>query len=526
MSVPPIARRDGIAIGAATAAFLVVLVLWSMLTPVFGAPDELAHFDSVLRFALGYGWAAPGHAPYLNAVLAARSELLTTGPSARPTLEALLAAHPGTSPSTIDQMSQHPPTYYAVAAGLMHAVGFLHLRWDVDLAILRLFDSCLIAPLPLLAWATVRRLAHSNRAGLVGAMSIVLVPQVALVGSAVTNDAPLMLFGGLTIWLGALVLTGDVRWRTTVALALASAAAVATKATGYPSLFFVILVLLVLFTGRLRSARSVAQFVVAGVIVAALGGAWWLRNIVVYHQLQPAGLVRAVLPWPPGHGPNVGGFFVTEWNHVTSSFWGDFGLVPTPTAITISGTLTGVLTVGSIAVIVLFAFRRRSGLRAPIALGALVVTTIVLQLGNNWQSYAATHLVSGDQGRYYFPSIIALVALVALGLSNAVRSEVTRLMVGRALVTLAVLVALYGLVVAFLGFYQGGSELPTPAGFQALRGATTLGSISLLAVIVLTVVFGGVTVVLVWRGLAAPPRETGPHERGMLRRGAHAGTSS
>ena len=57
----------------ATAIFLALMVLWSVVTPNFRNPDEPQHVNSVLRLAEGGGWPAPGEAFVMPEVLRAKT---------------------------------------------------------------------------------------------------------------------------------------------------------------------------------------------------------------------------------------------------------------------------------------------------------------------------------------------------------------------------------------------------------------------------------------------------------------------
>lgn len=264
----PVTRTERWTIGSITAAFTLLLVVWALLTPLFQAPDELPHTGAVVAIATGEGWPAPGALRVSNALLAARAEVATTAPADRGTWAELVRAAPGASAGA-DQMTQHPPTAYALAAVVLRMVGFEDLRWDHVIVVLRLLDVALVAPLPMLVWAAGRRLTRSRRFGVVAAAALAAVPQLAQIGSSVTNDALVILLGAVVTWLAVQVATGDLRWRTTVALGAALGVLVATKATGFPAVPLVGLAFVVATTARLRVRLGRAAVALA--IGAALG---------------------------------------------------------------------------------------------------------------------------------------------------------------------------------------------------------------------------------------------------------------
>jgi len=518
-AVPP-SRRERWSIASITAAFALLLMIWALVTPMFQAPDELPHTDAAIAVASGTGWPAPGDLRASNAIQAAKAEAPTVPPSQRTTWAQMLRDHPGTSDG-VNQMTQHPPTYYALAAGVLHLVHYEDLRWDLVVMTLRLLDVVLVAPLPLLVWASARRLTRSPRVALVAATAVFAVPQLAQIASSVTNDAPVILLGALVTWLVVRVLTGDRSWRTVIGTGLALGALVAMKATGFPAIPFVAVGMLVAPAGQMRLRGRVLRgrvlrTLVALAIGAAASGWWWVRNLVVFHTLQPNGLARAwtASPWPDGDtGPDPGYFLGSEWDSLTTSFWGKFGLLAYP----LDGMVVLVLTVVAL-VAVLAALLLRSQYRQPSAV--LLVFPVVaglLLLANNWASYERLHRITGSQGRYFFVALGALVLVAALG-SLRFLPVPARRVGGRIVAVGAPVMALYGLSVAYRGFYEGFALDVTRAGLARLADTAPLGGTTLGVLAVLLAVVGGVAVVRVWlacgpvRGL--PGADAPAHQEG------------
>jgi 4-amino-4-deoxy-L-arabinose transferase-like glycosyltransferase len=503
-------RSERWTIGSITAAFLLLLTVWALATPLFQAPDELPHADAAIQLAEGHGWPAPGTLLATNAIESAKTSAAGTPPADRQTWAALQAAHPGLS-AGVNQMTQHPPTYYALAAGVLHLMHFEDLRWDVVLIVLRLLDVLLVAPLPLLVWASARRLTRSPRFAAVAAIAVFAVPQLAQIGSSITNDAPVILLGGIVTWLVVRVLTGDRSWATTLGTGLALGALVATKATGFPAIPFVALGLLVPTVAGLTLPARVLRTVVALAIGAAASGWWWIRNVVVFHALQPNGLARTWTP-SPGTGRDPGYFLGSEWDSLTVSFWGKFGLLAYP----IDPALAiGLTVIGGALVLVAVLARSRFRLASAVLL-VFPLVSLLLLLVNNWESYERLHRLTGSQGRYFYVALGALVLVAAFG---AVRflPPLGRRIGGRVVTVGSAAMAVYGLVVAFVGFYvtaaglSGRTALHT--GLAHLRYTTPLGGATLEAVGALFVIVGAIAVVRTWRacGQRPPDRLSGDH---------------
>ncbi|WIB62573.1 DUF2142 domain-containing protein [Curtobacterium sp. MCBD17_040] len=513
----PVTRRERWTIGSITAAFTLLLVVWALLTPLFQAPDELPHTGAVVAIATGEGWPAPGALRVSNALLAARAEVATTAPADRGTWAELVRAAPGASAGA-DQMTQHPPTAYALAAVVLRVVGFEDLRWDHVIVVLRLLDVALVAPLPMLVWAAGRRLTRSRRFGVVAAAALAAVPQLAQIGSSVTNDALVILLGAVVTWLAVRVATGDLRWRTTVALGAALGVLVATKATGFPAVPLVGLAFVVATTARLRVRLGRAAVALA--IGAALGGWWWVRNVVRYGTVQPNGLAGTwtASPWAPGQQRDPGFFLSSEWSALTTSFWGRFGLLsyPIDPVVVVALTIAGLVTVAAAVVL-------RSRWRGPVlALVTFPAVSLLLLLANNWQSYGRLHRITGAQGRYFFVALAALLLVAAVGGLRLLPARWWPV-AGRVVAVGAPVMAVYGLSVAYRGFDEGAAFRVTRAGLAHLAATTPLGAPVLLAAVCLLAVAGSATVVAVWRSagrgsdVGTTPVGAGP-DRPSLRR--------
>jgi 4-amino-4-deoxy-L-arabinose transferase-like glycosyltransferase len=490
--IPAVSPRERRTVLSLTAAFGLLLVVWALVTPLFGAPDEAPHLNSVVRVAEGGGWPAAATTPYYDAVLVMR-ESAGSPPAERPTVGELLTEHPGFR-ADIDQMSQHPPTYYAVAAGVLRLVDYHDVRWDHAVVLLRLLDVVLVAPLPLLAWATVRRVTRSPRAGVVGALAVFVVPQVAQIGSSLSNDAPVMLLGASIVYAGSRLLTGDLRWRTLVALGLLMGTAAATKGTALPLVPFVAVVALFSGVGVLAWPVRVLRLAVAGALTLAVSGWWWIHNVLVYGTLQPNGMgdARPEQPWPAGETVNVGAFANQIWSGVSASFWGNFGSLKFP----MSPVLTDALTMLVVLPVLAFALRRRQDAIVAVALATAPVALFASLALTVFNTYAETQGIYGTQGRYLFPGLVAGIALAALAWRRMLVSEGRRRGFSRGMLVGAPLVALYGLTVAYRGFYQDSDLEVTRAGLALLSATAPTGR---LVLVVVVLAFAAVGTAALWQ---------------------------
>ncbi|MFI2365975.1 DUF2142 domain-containing protein [Promicromonospora sp. NPDC019610] len=493
---------------------LVVLVggLWAVLTPAFRAPDEPQHVNSVLRLAYGGGWPPAGEALVGPAVDAAREQAaLDTDVPGRHLDREGIPAYVGVPPTpdterarvtganaladplppgtatrhldteAVDQMTQHPPLYYAVAAGVLHATGLAEARWDRQLLALRLFDVVLLAPLPLLAAAAARRLSGSRAAALVAASFTLFVPQVAHILGSVTNDALVTLTGAATAYLAVRVLTGGLGARTAVALGAAVGLGLLTKVMAAFALPVVGAAYLLASGPR---GRRVAGALLAGGTAFVVGGWWWLRNLLVLGTVQPVGIPDR---FPEAESRGLWYFLRTVVTSLTRSFFGNFGWLEVRLPDAVFWT----------AAVVVAALCALAVVRGPArrATAVLLLQPAALWCGvlvNAWPDYAAHGWISAVQGRYLFAGLLALSAGVALGLLALLGARLRRATPW--VVAAAGLAAASGLAYGFWGFYQGPGESVADAaarwaGWSPLTGPQ-------LVLVGLAVVAGGTAAVM------------------------------
>ncbi|WIB14537.1 DUF2142 domain-containing protein [Curtobacterium sp. MCPF17_050] len=499
---PPVAAWERIAVVVVTAAFGLWLILWAVVVPAFQAPDETAHFDSAVHLAVGDPWAAPGDLRVLNAVQAAAAQQGSVPRDEWSTMTELLAGAPGTS-DTVDQMTQHPPTVYAAGAVVLRAVHFGDLRWDHAVLALRVADAVAVTPLAALAWATVRRLTRSPRAGLVGALALFATPELASIGASVSNDAPVLLVAGVVVWLVTRLLTGDLRWRTTVALGLTLSVLVWLKGTGLPAVPFVAIAVLVAGTGTLRLGQRCLRTVVTLGICATLGSWWWVHNLVTTGRVQPNGYtaMRPPADFPSGEGPSLTHFLDVSWGTLTRTFWGSPGI---KAQVSIGDLFTAVLTIVVLVVLVAFAFRRGPLLRPVVVLAVFPALLIIVQTATSARAYLTTTEVAATQGRYYFPAVLCLVAISAVAWRRVFPRG--RRVVAVVVAIVAPAIGLYGVAVAGNWFWNAAHPLPSGTAVERYRELGPVPPGLVAAVLVLVVVGLVVSAIAVARAPHTAPR--------------------
>ncbi|MCY1692886.1 glycosyltransferase family 39 protein [Curtobacterium sp. SL109] len=494
---PLVSRREWATVAALSVAFFAVLLCWAMITPIFQAADELQHVDAVMHLALGYSWSDPGTMHLLAATAAAFQDpqqvsgltwhqLLEQFPGRLQTFTAV----PGVS--AVNQMSQHPPTSYFIGAGVLRLVAFENLRWDHAVLTLRLLSVILTLPLPLLAWATVRRVTTSPRAAVVGAIAILAIPQIAVIGSSVTNDAPVFLLSGAVTLVVVRVLTGDSRLLMIVLLAVLLGALLWMKGTALPVVPFVAIAVFVGVYHFQGLRRALLRTGLAAIISAGTGAWWWIHNLLLYGTLQPEGFVsREPKPFPAGQGPDIPTYVATLWNRLSETFWGSPGRTA---QFPMSQILIDVGTVLAIGVIVVFAIRRHQNLMPALVLAVLPATFVLIETTKAWLGYQEMGVVGGTQGRYYFPALIALITLSAIAWRRLPRTGTGRAALATALSVIFGLIALYGISFDYRTFWENRALAVTSNGLAIFfRDSNAPGAVVLLCA---ALAIAGLTVVV------------------------------
>jgi small subunit ribosomal protein S36 len=448
--------RVPLPVWAAVGVNIAVMIVFSLLYPIYYEFDETAHVSRVLATQNGLVLPTPGHDYYVTAVAQSYGKYgapdlqpfvnyTPLARSSRPSMSALGGATPYAVNETLpEQLSEHPPGYYLLGAGVLDAIPeSSHLAWDQEVWLLRLMDVVLMASLPLLAWAVARRFARRGVA-IAAAFSPLMIPALSRLGGAVTNDDLLILLTSVFILLLAKVLEGDRRTSTGVWMGLVIGISLLTKgyALAYPLVAAVAYLIAWL---RNRAAAPWRPFV-AVVIGSALGGIWWVHNVIVFGVVQPGGLTTgdAAKVWPPlpnGQTKPLTSFIRKASDGITTDFWGALGLAHPP-------SLPGVLTVLGTVLLIVFVLM---GLIVPSAasnrgrrldLLVLMLPTIligVIFLVHGANSYRTTGQLAGIQGRYFYYGLVGMIAAGARGVDLLVGS---RAWLERALPVLACVIGL------------------------------------------------------------------------------------
>lgn len=425
-----------------TASVLLTLSLmlwqfaWAFSAPALRGPDEPMHVNSIMRLATTGTWPAPGEAMVTpNIITASRQagllqpeatdyrfehRYLLHGseyagltpdvgqaevvPHAERTAFGAVPPHPPGA-TVIDQMTQHPPLYYALGAALTKACGLDRAPWDEAVLTLRMLSVFLLIPLTPCLIYTARRLGAPRPWALAAGLIPVAIPQVYHIGTMVTNDALATGAGALVMAALAKAGTERISWRTISLVGLSLGFALWSK--GQILVFG--LPLIVVFALRPEPWVTRLKAIIASGTMSLLIGWWWIANLVRYHTIQPAGYPAEINPnWDPSQA-DLGHFLSTAADSFNRSFWASYGWLEVTYHPLWLRTL---LTIGLIALALIGTWRCAQP-RTGLALGLTIIGLLALIFGQAWVGpYTGAGYVAGVQGRYAFPLLVALAVIV------------------------------------------------------------------------------------------------------------------
>lgn len=400
---------------------------WSLLTPAFFGPDELAHADIV------YEQQATGTYPtsmsYKVHDRLRQAQRLTVTALHRTADDPRAATPRRRLDSWPDarigwnQMTQHPPFGYvlpAVALRAVHAVSD-PATWAYDryLFAARVLSALALLPVPLLIVATARRLGASWPTATAAALLPFAIPQLTYIGGVVTNDTMLVLLGAAIACLVARVVTDDRARGTAIALGVVVGLALLTKAFALMLLPAVALAYVPRVRTRGAWELAVRRTGLFGGVAVVTGGWWWVRNVIVEGAVQPQHVV-----FPP---PSAG--FVplpmASWlrhfaSLLTGRFWGSFGYFADGVRLA-----PATVTIASVVALALIGLAFVRADRAMVHFGGVVLVLGGLVTASVLTGARRLHVdygldASGIQGRYLFVVVPGLAVLAAAGLERVV----------------------------------------------------------------------------------------------------------
>jgi small subunit ribosomal protein S36 len=408
------------------------LVLWSVLPPIFSAPDEPQHVDLILdgRLVGPLEWPAPeGNAvspameraqvvfshldPDSVAVEGAHAQRRHHGLRAEDALSRAdrpthreLALDEGLRGDRLNQMAQHPPLYYRTAGYALSLLpGWEDRGFDVVVGALRMLSVLLLIPLPVLTAATARVLGRSEPDASTAALVPLAIPQVAHIGSVVTNDSLLILAAAVLTLLACQVARGDHRAATGRWIGGVLLVALLTK--GFALVLPIAVAIAYAAAWRAHpDARS--PLLRSATWAAGIGGVsmwWYAENLLRFGSLQPS--VRA--PLQPEVQGGIAEFAAAAWHVQTQTFWGRIGWAE----VGVSRSLATVASAALLAAVLGGAWRHRREVAVLLLPGLVVLATTLVR---SYDVFGDDNGIRALHGRYVFISLVGISVLAAAGL--------------------------------------------------------------------------------------------------------------
>lgn len=292
-------RAERAAVAAIVAAACVLYLVYSVVTPLFEASDELWHYPMVHTLATGNGlpvqrkdqtdadapWRQEGSQPPLYYAVAA----LITAPFDASNWRDIRRVNP--------HADMGVPTRDGNANAILHtpAEAFPWQRAALAVRVARWVSVAMSTATVLFVYLAARELLPGRRrAARLGATVIAAAtPMFAFISGAINNDNAAVLFSTIGLWWALRLLrANDVTPRAAVVAGAITAAAALSKVSGLGmlGLFAAAAVAAPVAHGDLRRAggprasavRTLVFGLVMTAIVAALAGWWFVRNQQLY----------------------------------------------------------------------------------------------------------------------------------------------------------------------------------------------------------------------------------------------------
>jgi 4-amino-4-deoxy-L-arabinose transferase-like glycosyltransferase len=433
-------------LAALLGATLVLVLSWSLVTPLFQAPDEQTHFAYIQSLA------ESGDLPGDPARPMQSTEQGVSGDSGADQAAGQLVARMEWSERVYERWQHdtaaigpeqrgdgggpnpagaNPPLYYLLAAGAYHIAGGDLLD--------RLFAVRLMSGLWLLVtvvgvWLLIGELTARDRlAQLAGAAFAGMLPMVGFISASATPDGMLYAAWSLALWLGVRILKRGITVRSALAFAAVVGLACVVKATSYALLPGAALVLC-LGAWRARAPAALA----AGAAALAMTAGTWLAiagelNRPASAQLSAAASTGGLearelisyawqyyLPRTPFQDDLVPfAHTLPLYDVLIKMGWAAFGWQEIRFGEPVYWVLAAVTALLAVlAATTLWRDRRRVDLAVC---GFLLLVAGTLLAGLHWTEYRQLNAGQGPfiQGRYLFP-LIGLGGLVVAGALRAV----------------------------------------------------------------------------------------------------------
>ncbi len=390
---------------------------YSLVTPLFEAPDEVWHYAYV-RYLVDQHTLPPLDDPYTGAY----QEV------AQPPLYYLFAALASgwVSDTDLPELMWHNPGFGYQAGGTVNdnknmLIHTARERFPWQGAVLAVRLARLVAlAFGLLAvvgtWGLGRE-AFPDRPALAlsTAALVAFLPQFLFISGVASNDSAAAALASASLWATARTLNRGPSPRRALLLGLLLGLAALTKTSCLLLTPLALLALVVApettFLARKKQPSfRLFSWLLTAATATLVGGWWYLRNALLYHD--PLALhAHLDTPWGRSAAPSLL-TLLSELPQVHRSFWGAFGWGHVEYPPWVYLVLGGLLLFGLLGWLVSLRTRRLPGSRTTLLLAAAWSTMVLAALLQWMRQVGAPH------GRLLFPAIAAWAVLMVAGWTN------------------------------------------------------------------------------------------------------------
>ncbi|HEY74244.1 MAG TPA: DUF2142 domain-containing protein [Thermoflexia bacterium] len=404
------------ALGCLLLLFGVIGLTYSLVTPVFEAPDEVWHYAYVRYLAEERALPA-----LIGDASGAHQEV------AQPPLYYAVAALVSglASDDDLPDLMWHNPGFGYQAGGavndnknmLIHT-GRERFPWRGAVLAVRLARFVSLGFGLLTVWATwgLGREAFPQRLALAlgAAAAVAFHPQFLFISGVTSNDSAAAALSTAALWAIARAANRGITFRRSLAIGLLLGLAAMTKTS---ALLLVPLAAITLILASRQASLGIGHWALVIVPAFAVGGWWYLRNALLYGD--PFGFrVHADTPWGRP-APASLDTLIAEMPRLYRSFWGAFGWGHVELPAWVYLALGAILLASLIGWGGALMTRRTTG-RGRILLLALAWWMLVLVALLQWMRQ-----VQAPHGRLLFPAIGAFAVLLVGGWASLPRPRLT-----------------------------------------------------------------------------------------------------
>lgn len=394
-------------------------LIYALIMPPFSGPDELFHYNSVVRVIQGGGWPLPYEARILvntkTAVIESGYKAGSIIPDVNivtdPELRSSFLKEPNEITSKVDNMVQHPPLYYYFSAFILKLFSPFTERWDHAIFIMRLVSALLVAISIIFISNTIINIGLSPKLALISSTSVLAIPMLLMQSGYVNNDN-LLIFATSACFYFLIK-----KWPNKLNIFHPSIFAGIFLGIALLTKGFALLLIPFVFILSIRANQKQNQIkknwlviLIPQLVGLIVGGWWWIRNLIFLGKIQPSIYGIAEHNGVMSENYDFLIFISTFFSRLNRTFWTRAGRIEIAIPDLILD-IAGVMVLIAIA-ITLILNKKRSILL--IVLAYILLITAVLFARSNHVFYYFGVPNRGIQGRYLFSGLFFLPLTVAL----------------------------------------------------------------------------------------------------------------